>query len=66
MSAEKTRKLYFLWCSRIWNGCNYEWDGSSWRFMPYGGTFHMFTDYMRNGMRMAALMKQRVDLCYNS
>ena len=28
--------------------------------LPYGGTFHMFTDYMRNGMRMAALMKQRV------
>ena len=28
--------------------------------MPFGGTFHMFTDYMRNGMRMAALMKQRV------
>ena len=29
-------------------------------FLPFGGTFHMFTDYMRNGMRMAALMKQRV------
>jgi len=28
--------------------------------LPFGGTFHMFTDYMRNGMRMAALMKQRV------
>jgi len=28
--------------------------------MPFGGTFHMFTDYMRNGMRMSALMKQRV------
>ena len=28
--------------------------------LPYGGTFHMFTDYMRNGMRMSALMKQRV------
>jgi len=29
-------------------------------FLPFGGTFHMFTNYMRNGMRMAALMKQRV------
>ena len=28
--------------------------------LPFGGTFHMFTDYMRNGMRMSALMKQRV------
>jgi transketolase len=28
--------------------------------LPYGGTFHMFSDYMRNGMRMSALMKQRV------
>jgi transketolase len=28
--------------------------------LPFGGTFHQFTDYMRNGMRMAALMKQRV------
>jgi len=29
-------------------------------FLPFGGTFHQFTDYMRNGMRMSALMKQRV------
>lgn len=29
-------------------------------FLPYGGTFHMFTDYMKSGMRMAALMHQRV------
>ena len=28
-------------------------------FLPYGGTFHMFSDYMKNGMRMSALMKQR-------
>ena len=28
--------------------------------LTFGGTFHMFSDYMRNGMRMAALMKQRV------
>ena len=28
--------------------------------LPFGGTFHMFTDYMRNGMRMSALVKQRV------
>lgn len=28
--------------------------------LPFGGTFHMFSDYMRNGMRMSALMKQRV------
>ncbi|WP_293397023.1 transketolase [Nevskia sp.] len=29
-------------------------------FIPYGGTFAVFSDYMRNGMRMSALMKQRV------
>lgn len=28
--------------------------------IPFGGTFHQFTDYMRNGMRMSALMHQRV------
>jgi len=29
-------------------------------FIPYGGTFAVFSDYMRNGMRMSALMKARV------
>jgi len=29
-------------------------------FIPYGGTFLVFADYMRNGIRMAALMEQRV------
>lgn len=29
-------------------------------FKPYGGTFLVFADYMRNGMRMSALMKQPV------
>jgi transketolase len=28
--------------------------------IPYGGTFLVFSDYARNAMRMAALMKQRV------
>jgi transketolase len=28
-------------------------------FIPYGGTFLIFTDYARNALRMAALMKQR-------
>ncbi len=28
--------------------------------IPYGGTFAVFSDYARNGMRMSALMKQRV------
>ena len=28
--------------------------------IPYGGTFLVFSDYMRNGMRMSALMEQRV------
>ena len=31
-------------------------------FIPYGGTFLVFSDYARNAVRMAALMKQRVDL----
>lgn len=29
-------------------------------FKAYGGTFLVFSDYMRNGMRMSALMKQPV------
>ncbi len=29
-------------------------------FIPYGGTFLVFADYMRGGMRMSALMRQRV------
>ncbi|MFW6344792.1 MAG: transketolase [Halomonas sp.] len=33
-------------------------------FIPYGGTFLIFSDYARNAVRMAALMKQRVVLVY--
>lgn len=29
-------------------------------FIPYGGTFLVFLDYMRNAVRLSALMKQRV------
>ena len=29
-------------------------------FIPYGGTFLMFSEYARNALRMAALMRQRV------
>lgn len=29
-------------------------------FLPFGGTFLMFSDYARNALRMSALMKQRV------
>jgi len=29
-------------------------------FIPYGGTFLVFTDYMRGAMRLSALMQQRV------
>ena len=29
-------------------------------FIPYGGTFLVFSDYARNALRMSALMKQRV------
>ncbi|MGU9961402.1 MAG: transketolase [Candidatus Puniceispirillales bacterium WSBS_2018_MAG_OTU23] len=29
-------------------------------FVPYGGTFMVFTDYARGAMRLSALMKQRV------
>ena len=32
--------------------------------IPYGGTFLTFSDYARNGVRMAALMHQRVLLVY--
>jgi transketolase len=32
--------------------------------VPYGGTFLTFSDYARNGVRMAALMRQRVLLVY--
>ena len=33
-------------------------------FIPYGGTFLTFTDYARNAVRMAALMKQKVVFVY--
>jgi transketolase len=33
-------------------------------FIPYGGTFLTFSDYARNAVRMAALMRQRVILVY--
>ena len=33
-------------------------------FIPYGGTFLTFSDYARNALRMAALMKQRVVYVY--
>ncbi len=33
-------------------------------FVPYGGTFLVFSDYARNAARMAALMRQRVILVY--
>ncbi|MEI8394823.1 MAG: transketolase [Rhodospirillaceae bacterium] len=29
-------------------------------FIPYGGTFMVFSDYMRNAIRLSALMEQRV------
>src|SRR5690606_849824 len=29
-------------------------------YLPFGGTFLTFSDYSRNAVRMAALMKQRV------
>ena len=31
-------------------------------FIPFGATFLMFSEYARNALRMAALMKMRVDL----
>jgi transketolase len=33
-------------------------------FIPYGGTFLVFSEYARNALRMAALMKQRSILVY--
>ncbi|HEX5515178.1 MAG TPA: transketolase [Gammaproteobacteria bacterium] len=33
-------------------------------FIPYGGTFLVFSDYARNALRMAALMKQRSIFVY--
>jgi len=33
-------------------------------FVPYGGTFLTFSDYARNALRMAALMKRRVIFVY--
>ena len=33
-------------------------------YIPYGGTFLVFSDYARNAVRMAALMRQRVVLVF--
>jgi transketolase len=34
-------------------------------YIPFGGTFLTFSDYARNAVRMAALMRQRVILVYS-
>ena len=34
-------------------------------FIPFGGTFLVFSDYARNAIRMAALMKQRTIFVYS-
>jgi transketolase len=34
-------------------------------FLPYGGTFLVFSDYARNAVRLACLMKARVVLVYS-
>lgn len=34
-------------------------------FIPYGGTFLVFSDYARNAVRLSALMKQRVIFIYS-
>lgn len=34
-------------------------------FIPYGGTFLVFSDYARNAVRMAALMQQQVIFVYS-
>ena len=34
-------------------------------FIPYGGTFLVFSDYARNAVRLAALMKKRVIYVYS-
>ncbi len=34
-------------------------------FIPFGGTFLVFSDYARNAVRLAALMKQRVIYVYS-
>jgi len=39
----------------------WRWHGG---FIPYGGTFLVFSDYARNAVRLAALMHQRVILVY--
>ena len=33
-------------------------------FIPFGGTFLVFSDYARNAVRLSALMKQRVIYIY--
>jgi transketolase len=39
---------------------HHERHGAARRLLPFGGTFLMFSEYARNALRMAALMKQRV------
>jgi hypothetical protein len=46
--------------ARIRHGRHHERRGAARRLHPYGGTFLTFSDYSRNAIRMAALMKQRV------
>ena len=41
--GEFGRKLYPLWGEGTWNGCSYEWIVLHGGFIPYGGTFLIFT-----------------------
>jgi hypothetical protein len=46
--------------ARIRHGRHHERRALHGGFIPYGGTFLTFSDYSRNAIRMAALMKLRV------
>ena len=42
------------------DGCSHEWNSCTWRFLPYGGTFLVFSDYCKNSIRLSAMMKKQV------
>ena len=50
------RTQYLLRRSRIRDGCGDERHDAAWRLQVYGGTFFVFSDYLRPAVRLAALM----------
>jgi transketolase len=58
------RQLPLLRGARVRHDGDRQWPRPAWRPDPYTATFLVFSDYARNAIRMAALMKLRQIMVY--